>query len=109
MRTRLVDLSTSGKPSGADVPPIEIALNHPRGSAGIFTGDRGKAVAAMAQAFEAWIKRQTGVAGIIAAGGSGGHRDGRAGHARAAHRRPEGSDLDRRIWQRAAYVGPPTS
>jgi uncharacterized protein (UPF0261 family) len=67
-----VDLSTSGKPSGADVPPIEIALNHPRGSASIFTGDRGKAVAAMAQAFEAWIKRQTGVAGIIAAGGSGG-------------------------------------
>ena len=72
VRTRLVDLSTSGKPSGADVPPIEIALNHPRGSAGIFTGDRGKSVAAMAQAFEAWIKRQTGVAGIIAAGGSGG-------------------------------------
>jgi uncharacterized protein (UPF0261 family)/ABC-type branched-subunit amino acid transport system ATPase component len=72
LRTRLVDLSTSGKPSGADVPPIEIALNHPRGAAGLFTGDRGTSVAAMAQAFEAWIKRQTGVAGIIAAGGSGG-------------------------------------
>jgi uncharacterized protein (UPF0261 family) len=72
LRTRLVDLSTSGKPSGADVPPIEVALNHPRGSSGIFTGDRGRAVAAMAQAFEAWIKRQTGVAGIISAGGSGG-------------------------------------
>ena len=72
LRTRLVDLSTSGKPSGADVPPIEIALNQPRGSAGLFTGDRGPAVAAMAQAFEAWIKRQTNVAGIIAAGGSGG-------------------------------------
>ena len=41
LRTRLVDLSTSGKPSGADVPPIEVALNHPRGSAGVFTGDRG--------------------------------------------------------------------
>jgi uncharacterized protein (UPF0261 family)/ABC-type branched-subunit amino acid transport system ATPase component len=72
VRTRLVDLSTSGKPSGADVPPIEIGLNHPRGSSAVFTGDRGKSVAAMAQAFEAWIKRQTGVAGIIAAGGSGG-------------------------------------
>jgi len=72
LRTRLVDLSTSGKPSGADVPPVEIALNHPRGSAGLFTGDRGPAVAAMAQAFEAWIKRQANVAGIIAAGGSGG-------------------------------------
>ncbi|HJZ42330.1 MAG TPA: ABC transporter permease [Hyphomicrobiaceae bacterium] len=72
LRTRLVDLSTSGKPSGADVPPIEIALNHPRGSAGLFTGDRGRSVAAMAQAFESWIKRQTGVVGIISAGGSGG-------------------------------------
>lgn len=72
LRVRLVDLSTSGKPSGADVPPIEVALNHPRGSAGIFTGDRGMSVAAMAQAFEAWIKRQSGVAGIISAGGSGG-------------------------------------
>ena len=72
LRTRLVDLSTSGKPSGADVPPIEVGLNHPRGAAGLFTGDRGTSVAAMAQAFEAWIKRQTGVAGIISAGGSGG-------------------------------------
>jgi uncharacterized protein (UPF0261 family)/ABC-type branched-subunit amino acid transport system ATPase component len=72
LRTRLVDLATSGKPSGADVPPIEVALNHPRGAVGLFTGDRGTSVAAMAQAFEAWIKRQTGVAGIISAGGSGG-------------------------------------
>jgi uncharacterized protein (UPF0261 family)/ABC-type branched-subunit amino acid transport system ATPase component len=72
LRTRLVDLSTSGKPSGADVAPIEIALHHPRGASGLFAGDRGPAVAAMAQAFEAWIRRQTGVAGIIAAGGSGG-------------------------------------
>ena len=54
------------------MPPIEVALNHPRGAAGLFTGDRGTSVAAMAQAFEAWIKRQTGVAGIISAGGSGG-------------------------------------
>ena len=72
LRTRLVDLSTSGKPSGADVPPFEVALNHPRGAVGLFTGDRGTSVAAMAQAFETWIKRQTGVAGIISAGGSGG-------------------------------------
>jgi len=72
LRTRLVDLSTSGKPSGADVPPFEVALNHPRGALGLFTGDRGTSVAAMAQAFETWIKRQTGVAGIISAGGSGG-------------------------------------
>jgi uncharacterized protein (UPF0261 family)/ABC-type branched-subunit amino acid transport system ATPase component len=72
LRTRLVDLSTSGKPSGADVPPIEVALNHPRGAGGLFSGDRGASVAAMAQAFETWIKRQGAVAGIISAGGSGG-------------------------------------
>ena len=69
---RLVDLSTSGKPSGAEVPPTEIAAWHPRGAAGVFTGDRGASVAAMTLAFERWIRRQEGVAGIISAGGSGG-------------------------------------
>jgi uncharacterized protein (UPF0261 family) len=71
LRTRLVDLSTSGKHSAADVAPLEVALNHPRGSAGVFTGDRGASVAAMADAFEAWIARQSNIAGIISAGGSG--------------------------------------
>jgi uncharacterized protein (UPF0261 family)/ABC-type branched-subunit amino acid transport system ATPase component len=71
LRTRLVDLSTSGKHSAADVAPLEVALNHPRGSAGVFTGDRGASVAAMAEAFEAWIARQSNIAGIISAGGSG--------------------------------------
>jgi uncharacterized protein (UPF0261 family)/ABC-type branched-subunit amino acid transport system ATPase component len=71
LRTRLVDLSTSGKHSAADVAPLEVALHHPRGSAGVFTGDRGASVAAMAEAFESWIARQSGIAGIISAGGSG--------------------------------------
>ncbi len=71
LRTRLVDLSTRGKPSGADVPPLEVALHHRRGSSAVFTGDRGASVAGMADAFEAWIRRQDGVAGIISAGGSG--------------------------------------
>ncbi|MCS6879432.1 MAG: Tm-1-like ATP-binding domain-containing protein [Geminicoccaceae bacterium] len=72
LRTRLVDLSTSGRPSSADVTPQQIALFHPRGPNAVFTGDRGSAVAAMAEAFRAWIRRQEGIAGIIAAGGSGG-------------------------------------
>jgi uncharacterized protein (UPF0261 family)/ABC-type branched-subunit amino acid transport system ATPase component len=72
IRTRLVDLSTSGKPSAADVPPTEIALNHRHGASGVFTGDRGRSVTGMGEAFEAWIRRQRGVAGIISAGGSGG-------------------------------------
>jgi uncharacterized protein (UPF0261 family)/ABC-type branched-subunit amino acid transport system ATPase component len=71
LRTRLVDLSTSGKPSGADVPPLEVALHHRRGSTSVFTGDRGASVAAMAEAFERWITQQSGIAGIISAGGSG--------------------------------------
>ena len=110
LRVRLVDLSTSGKPSGADVPPIEVALNHPRGSAGIFTGDRGTSVAAMAQAFEAWIRRQPGVAGIISAGGSGGSSLVAPAMRAASHRRAEGPHLHRRLGQRAgATSAPPTS
>ncbi len=71
VRTRLVDLSTGGKHSAADVSPNEIALNHPRGAGGVFSSDRGASVAAMAEAFEIWMSRQSGIAGIISAGGSG--------------------------------------
>ena len=69
---QLVDLSTSGKPSGAEVPPHAVAGFHPRGVSGVFTGDRGSAVAGMTQAFERWIGHQHNVAGVIGAGGSGG-------------------------------------
>ena len=69
---RLVDLSTSGRQSGADVPAQQIAAFHPRGTSGVFTGDRGASVAAMTLAFERWIGEQSGIAGIIGAGGSGG-------------------------------------
>ena len=72
VRVALVDLSTSGKPSGADVPPTAVAGYHPRGSSGVFTGDRGTAVAGMTVAFERWIRRRSDVAGLVAAGGSGG-------------------------------------
>ncbi|MDW8371087.1 MAG: ABC transporter permease, partial [Geminicoccaceae bacterium] len=72
LRSRLVDLSTSGKPSSADVTPQQVALHHPQGPNAVFTGDRGRSVAAMAEAFVQWIRRQEGIAGIIAAGGSGG-------------------------------------
>lgn len=72
LRTRLVDVSTSGKLSTCDVPAQEIALNHGRGGSGVFGGDRGAAVTAMAEAFAKWLRRQGNVAGIISAGGSGG-------------------------------------
>ncbi len=69
---RMVDLSTSGKPSGADVPPHAVAAFHPRGAAGVFTGDRGTAIAGMTLAFERWMAQQQSVGGVISAGGSGG-------------------------------------
>ena len=72
LRTRLVDVSTSGRPSASDVSAQEIALNHGRGGVAVFGADRGAAVAAMADAFTVWLCRQNNVAGIISAGGSGG-------------------------------------
>jgi uncharacterized protein (UPF0261 family)/ABC-type branched-subunit amino acid transport system ATPase component len=69
---RLVDLSTSGGHSGAEIPAHQIAAFHPRGASGVFTGDRGQSVAGMTAAFERWIMRQTGIAGVLSAGGSGG-------------------------------------
>jgi uncharacterized protein (UPF0261 family)/ABC-type branched-subunit amino acid transport system ATPase component len=69
---RMVDLSTTGAHSGAEVPAHQIAAFHPRGASGVFTGDRGAAVAGMTEAFARWMARQSGVAGIISAGGSGG-------------------------------------
>ena len=72
LRTRLVDVSTSGKLATCDVPAQEIALNHGRGGPAVFGADRGASVTAMAEAFAKWLRRQGNVAGIISAGGSGG-------------------------------------
>ena len=72
LRTRLVDVSTSGKASACDVSAQEIALNHGRGGSSVFGADRGASVTAMADAFAKWLHRQGNVAGIISAGGSGG-------------------------------------
>jgi uncharacterized protein (UPF0261 family)/ABC-type branched-subunit amino acid transport system ATPase component len=72
LRTRLVDVSTSGKASTCDVSAQEIALNHHRGGSSVFGADRGASVTAMADAFVNWLRRQGNIAGIISAGGSGG-------------------------------------
>ena len=72
LNVALVDLSTSGGVSSADVPAHVVAAMHPRGTAGVFTGDRGTAVAGMTEAFERWIGTQENVLGVIGAGGSGG-------------------------------------
>ncbi|MBV8912640.1 MAG: Tm-1-like ATP-binding domain-containing protein, partial [Acetobacteraceae bacterium] len=77
LRTRLVDLSTTAGQegsahTGADVPAHQVAAYHPRGPGAVFTGDRGRAVSGMAEAFAEWMRRQTGIVGIISAAGSGG-------------------------------------
>ena len=69
---RTVDLSTSGRPSSADIPPHQVAAHHPRGANAVFTGERGASVGAMAEAFERWMGGQGSIGGIISAGGSGG-------------------------------------
>jgi uncharacterized protein (UPF0261 family) len=66
-----VDLSTSGAPAAADIPAATVAAAHPGGATAVFTGERGSAVAAMAEAFARWLPARAGVGGVIGAGGSG--------------------------------------
>jgi uncharacterized protein (UPF0261 family)/ABC-type branched-subunit amino acid transport system ATPase component len=72
LRTITVDLSTSRKPSPAAISPTEVARHHPQGIGAVFTGDRGSAVAGMAQAFTRFMAGRRDVGGIISAGGTGG-------------------------------------
>jgi uncharacterized protein (UPF0261 family)/ABC-type branched-subunit amino acid transport system ATPase component len=72
VRAVTVDLSTTQRPSPADIGPHEVARHHPKGARAVFTGDRGSAVSAMAEAFERFVLTRRDLAGIISAGGSGG-------------------------------------
>lgn len=69
-----IDLSTKSAQidSGADLSPHDIAVFHPQGAQSVFCGDRGKAMLAMALAFERFILSRDDIAGIIGLGGSGG-------------------------------------
>ncbi len=72
IRVKTVDLSTSGRPSMADVKPSDVAAHHPKGADAVFTGDRGTAVSAMAEAFTRFLASQKDLGGVISLGGSGG-------------------------------------
>ncbi|RVU38114.1 ABC transporter permease [Hwanghaeella grinnelliae] len=72
LSVRTVDLSTSGKPSSADVPPHMVAAYARGGAGSVFSGDRGASIRAMQEAFENWLPRQRGIGGVISAAGSGG-------------------------------------
>jgi uncharacterized protein (UPF0261 family) len=66
-----VDLATTGTSSEAMVQAHEVAARHPGGATAVFTGDRGTAVTAMAEAFEAYLLGRDDVGGVISTGGSG--------------------------------------
>jgi uncharacterized protein (UPF0261 family)/ABC-type branched-subunit amino acid transport system ATPase component len=72
LRVVTVDLSTTQRPSAADVGPTEVARFHPKGANAVFTGDRGSAVGSMAEAFAKFILSRRDLGGLISAGGSGG-------------------------------------
>ncbi len=101
LAVRMADLSTSGKHSGAEIPAHQIAAFHPRGASAVFTEDRGRSVAGMTEAFERWMARQSGVAGVIGAGGSGGTAMLAPAMRRLPVGRAEAHRLHRRLGQRA--------
>lgn len=68
----LVDLSTSGESmAGADISAQTVATFHPLAAQAVFTGERGSAVARMAEAFAIFLRSRDDLGGIISAGGSG--------------------------------------
>jgi len=69
----LVDLSTSGAPAfpDCDIAALSVATFHPMAAGAVFTGERGSAVAAMAEAFTHFLRSRDDLGGIISAGGSG--------------------------------------
>lgn len=69
--TVLVDVSTAERGNRADVSAKEVAAFHPEGEAAVFTGDRGRSVAAMAEAFARFVVGRVDLNGLIGGGGSG--------------------------------------
>jgi uncharacterized protein (UPF0261 family) len=69
-----VDVSTRDGTIGVDVPPADVANNHPEGSAAVLgLDDRGQAVRAMTKAFANYCaKQRVQIDAIIGIGGGGG-------------------------------------
>lgn len=71
--SRIVDVGTRGDDQGtADVTAAEVAACHPEGDAAVFVNDRGRAVAAMAEALRRWLPARRDIGGVLGIGGSGG-------------------------------------
>lgn len=74
LTTITVDLSTQEghRDSGADIAAEVVAGYHPEGRQAVFCGDRGRAISAMAVAFERFMVSRDDVAALLGLGGSGG-------------------------------------
>ncbi len=70
--TVLVDLGTRSDGARADITPATVAAHHPGGAGAVFVDDRGRAVAAMAEAFVRFASARADIGGMIGLGGSGG-------------------------------------
>lgn len=70
---KLIDVGTRSSATEADVAATSVASCHPKGASAITgTSDRGEAVAAMAEAFAAWVDiNRHNITGMIGIGGSG--------------------------------------
>jgi uncharacterized protein (UPF0261 family) len=68
----VIDVSTYSHGAGADIEAGEVASYHPDGPQAVFTGDRGRSIAAMAVALERFLRSRTDIGGVIGLGGSGG-------------------------------------
>jgi uncharacterized protein (UPF0261 family) len=78
LRVTLADLSTNHVSEHRSygrrnlISAAQIAQQHPRGERAVFCGDRGAAIAAMAEAFERFVRSRNDIGGLIGVGGSGG-------------------------------------
>ncbi|MCB5310361.1 Tm-1-like ATP-binding domain-containing protein [Yersinia massiliensis] len=74
LTTVTVDLSTKEgiRDGGADITAETVASYHPEGRQAVFCGDRGRAISAMATAFERFIASRDDIAALLGLGGSGG-------------------------------------
>ncbi len=97
----IVDVGTSEPSIRPDVAASEVARHGPPGTQdALASGDRGRAVAAMADAFTRFAASRDDIAGVIGIGGGGGTSIVTCGHARAAARPAEDHGLDARLRRR---------
>ena len=69
----LIDVGTRAPACSVDVTGSQVAACHPQGAEAVLaTDDRGTAVAAMGEAFRAFVQTRSDIAGVMGIGGGGG-------------------------------------